>query len=91
MTSRVQKWGNSLAVRIPKSYALNLGWSENSPIEIAPEDDSLVIKTDKERVFDFVELLEGVTDDNVHAAWETEPAGALAEDGDEGERRGEDG
>jgi len=80
MKTRVQKWGNSLAVRIPKSFAEDLGWGENSPVEMAPEAGSLVIKTDKELAWDLEELLAGVTDANIHPAWEAGSAAPFVED-----------
>ena len=88
MKNRIQKWGHSLAVRIPKSFAENLGWGENTPVEISPEADGLVIKTDKERAWDLEALLAAVADENVHPAWEAASAAAFVED--EG-RKGEAG
>jgi antitoxin MazE len=80
MKARVQKWGHSLAVRIPKSFAEDLGWADNSPVEMAPEAGTLVIKTDKEQAWDLEELLTGVTDANIHPAWEAGSAAAFIED-----------
>jgi antitoxin MazE len=82
MKTRVQKWGNSLAVRIPKSFAEDLGWSPNAPVRMSLDDGTLVVKTDRERAWDLEALLAGVTDENVHRAWEAEPAAAFTEDAD---------
>lgn len=38
---KVAKWGNSLAVRIPKDVAEALGLSEGSEVEIVPLKDEL--------------------------------------------------
>ena len=86
MKTRIQKWGNSLAVRIPKSFAEELGWGEKSPVAMSPDDGALVIRTDKERTWDLDTLMSGVTGENVHPAWEAEPVSAAdpekaAEDG----------
>ncbi|MGG3744960.1 AbrB/MazE/SpoVT family DNA-binding domain-containing protein [Paenibacillus chibensis] len=35
---QVQKWGNSLGVRIPKSLAVKVGLEEGSEIELDVED-----------------------------------------------------
>lgn len=40
----VQKWGNSLAVRIPNEFAKNLGVKNGSEIEMQLFDDELVVK-----------------------------------------------
>lgn len=80
MNNRVQKWGNSLAVRIPRSFAKAMGWEENAPIAMSLEDGSLIIKTDRERAWDLGSLLGGITDENIHDAWEDE--GSVAEEVD---------
>lgn len=33
MKTRVQKWGNSLALRIPKSFANDVGLEKDSAVE----------------------------------------------------------
>jgi antitoxin MazE len=40
----VQKWGNSLAVRIPSQFAKNLGLKHGSQIELKLLDDGMVIR-----------------------------------------------
>jgi len=87
MKTRIQKWGNSLAVRIPKSFAEELGFEDSSPAEMSLEDGALVVKPDRDRAWDLDALLAAVTDENVHPAWETEAVSAAdAEDapGDDG-------
>ena len=43
MRSRVQKWGNSLALRIPKSIADEAGIRKDTPIEVSVSDGKVVI------------------------------------------------
>jgi antitoxin MazE len=76
MKNRVQKWGNSLAVRIPKAFAEELVWEEGAPVEMSVDGDRLVVKTDRERTWDLDALLAGVTADNVHPAWEADEVSA---------------
>ncbi len=76
MKNSIQKWGNSLAVRIPKSFAEELGWGENAPVEMSLEEGALTIKTDRERTWDLDTLMSGVTDENIHPAWEAGSADA---------------
>ena len=80
MKTRVQKWGNSLAVRIPKSFAEGLGFENNAPVELSLEEGAVVIKPDKERTWDLATLLAEVTGENVHPSWETGEAGLASED-----------
>ena len=75
MKTRVQKWGNSLAVRIPKSFAEGMGIGNNAPVEMSLEESALVIKADRDRQWDLDTLLSEVTDENIHAEWEAGGAG----------------
>jgi len=75
MKTRVQKWGNSLAVRIPKAFADEMGMGPNAPVEMMLEEGALVIRPDRDRAWDLDSLLAGVTDENIHAEWEAEGSG----------------
>ncbi len=35
MKTRIQKWGNSLALRIPKSFALETGLEQDATVDVA--------------------------------------------------------
>jgi len=72
MKTRVQKWGNSLGLRIPKSFAKDLGLADDSGVELTLEEGALVVRPDPERSWDLDSLLAGVTGENVHPAWEDE-------------------
>ena len=67
MITKIQKWGHSFALRIPKSMAVELKLEENSPLEIRLEDDRLVIYPVKQPEFKLGELLELITPENMHA------------------------
>lgn len=43
MKTRVQKWGNSLALRIPKSFAIEVGLQKGSLVEMSIDNEKLVI------------------------------------------------
>ncbi len=72
MRTQVTRWGNSLAVRLPRAYAAQLGVSEGSAIEIVARGDALVLHKPR-YVLD--ELLAGVTPGNLHG--ETRTGGAV--------------
>lgn len=76
MRSHVQKWGNSLGLRVPKAFADGLGLVDGSPVVLSLEEGVLVVKPDKRTARDLESLLAEVTDENVHPEWETEEAGA---------------
>lgn len=65
MRGKVQKWGNSLAVRIPRAFAEQLGVGDDSEVELIIGDDGLLVRPVPQRYI-LSELLERVTDANVH-------------------------
>lgn len=74
MKTRVQKWGNSLALRIPKSFAVEAGLQENAPVELSLVDGKPVIQPVAPPSPTLEELLCGVTKANLHGEWDTGPA-----------------
>jgi antitoxin MazE len=69
MTTRVRKWGNSLAIRIPKALATAIGLSENAEVELSSDRGRLVIlplKRTRKRKYSLKELLRGITPENLH-------------------------
>ena len=65
MRSQVQKWGNSLALRIPKSFALEAGLREDGVVDLALVEGKLVVTPRAEPIL-LDQLLEGITPDNIH-------------------------
>jgi antitoxin MazE len=74
MKTRVQKWGNSLALRIPKSFAAEAGLRPNAAVELSLVDGALVVQPVAPQPLSLDELLRGVTDDNLPGEWDTGPA-----------------
>jgi antitoxin MazE len=74
MKTRVQKWGNSLALRIPKSFAEEARLRENAPVELLLVDGKIVIQSVADEPLKLDDLLRGVTDQNLHDEWKTGPA-----------------
>ena len=71
MRARVQKWGNSLAVRIPKSLALESQLGQNTLVEMSLEAGKIVLVPIAPAELTLDQLLEGVTPDNLHREIET--------------------
>ncbi len=65
MLTKVQKWGNSLAVRIPSAFAKEIGLSPDTKVELKIENNKLVIIPDKKEHLE--KLLEQITPENVHS------------------------
>jgi len=66
MKTRVQKWGNSLAVRIPKTFAEEVGLTDDSPVELRLFKGGLLLEPSPAWAPTLAELLDGVTDSNLH-------------------------
>ena len=74
METRVQRWGNSLALRIPKPLADEIGLTDNSPVLLSLHDRQLVIVPLLKPAFSLEALLTQVTEANRHAEALTGPA-----------------
>ena len=74
MRTRVQKWGNSLALRIPKSFAAEVGLQKETSVEVSLADGKLVITPVAKPNLTLKELLAKVTKDNLHHEIDTGPA-----------------
>lgn len=61
MNAVVSKWGNSLALRLPKHLAEEAGLSEGSPVDLRVEDGKLVVSSARVRArrYKLSELLKG--------------------------------
>ncbi len=67
MLAKVQKWGNSLALRLPKGLADEIDVRLDSPVEIKVKGGSIVIEPVREKKkFDLDELLAGVKSESLH-------------------------
>ena len=66
MKTRVQKWGNSLALRIPKSFATEIGLQRETAIEISLADGKLVITPVAKPKLTLKQLLAKVSKENLH-------------------------
>lgn len=67
MITKVQKWGNSLAVRIPRSVAEDTQLSSGKTVNLAVHDGQIIIAPARQQRFRLNDLLRGVTAQNRHA------------------------
>jgi len=74
MRTRVQKWGNSLALRMPKSFAAEVGFKKETSVEISMADGKLIIAPVTERKPTLKQLLARITAENLHHEVDTGPA-----------------
>ncbi|NLI76010.1 MAG: AbrB/MazE/SpoVT family DNA-binding domain-containing protein [Candidatus Riflebacteria bacterium] len=65
MKTKVQMWGNSLALRIPKPFALEINLFENAEVNVSLRNGRIIIEPiSKEYSLD--ELVKKITPENRH-------------------------
>jgi antitoxin MazE len=73
MRVAVRKWGNSLAVRIPRAFAEDVRLTEGSEVDVKVERGRLVL-VPLDPTATLADLLAAVTDANRHGEIEFGPA-----------------
>jgi antitoxin MazE len=66
MKLKIQKWGNSLALRIPKALAIEANVASGSTVEMSLANGELKIKPVGDQEYSLDELLSGITAENIH-------------------------
>ena len=70
MKTKVARWGNSLALRIPRKIASSHQLDEGSDIEIIEDQGDIRIRPVARKV-SLDDLLKGITDENLHGEIDT--------------------
>jgi antitoxin MazE len=71
MLTKIQRWGNSLALRIPKAFALDVQLDNDSVVEISVVDGQIIIKPVSAPTWTLEELIAGINKNNIHHEVET--------------------
>jgi antitoxin MazE len=66
MRTRIQKWGNGLALRIPKPFAVEMGLEKDRELELSLENGRLIAATPPAPSYTLDELLAGARPSNLH-------------------------
>lgn len=66
MKTKVQKWGNSLALRIPRALAEDADVHVGSAVELALVEGRLIITPAAAPHYELAELLASVKKSNIH-------------------------
>ncbi|MGH2785447.1 MAG: AbrB/MazE/SpoVT family DNA-binding domain-containing protein [Actinomycetota bacterium] len=74
METRIQRWGNSLGVRIPKAFAEEADVDAGSAVDVTVVNGDLVLRPLRRRSYDLSTLVKGIDQGNVHEAIETGPS-----------------
>ena len=76
MLTTIQRWGNSLAIRIPKPFAIETDLQENSEVDISLDGGRIVVRSARKE-WRLAELVNAITHDNLHEEihWGTKTGG----------------
>jgi antitoxin MazE len=66
MKTRIQKWGNSLALRIPKSFAMETNIKNGSYVDLSIVRGNLVARPLEEEEYTLEHLLAKINKKNLH-------------------------
>ena len=66
MRTKIQKWGNSLALRIPKSFAEETQVEPGSTVDLSINDGTLVVRPVDTPRYRLDDLLAQITEENLH-------------------------
>ncbi len=76
MATTVQKWGNSLGLRIPKGVAEQVNLRDGTEVEFDTANGVLTIRPKRRRKYTLAQLLAQAKGPSPHGEWETGgPAG----------------
>jgi antitoxin MazE len=79
MKTSVQRWGNSLALRIPRSFAHDTQIAEGTEVELSLKSGALVVRPVVRKKHALADLLRRVTPANRHEPIDTgKPVGKEA-------------
>lgn len=66
MTTKIKKWGNSLALRIPKNITSDFNLKEGSQVKIGLDKKGIILKPLKSKKLKLVDLVNKITPANKH-------------------------
>ena len=76
MEAKIQKWGNSLGIRIPNNILKSLGLKSNDTINIVEEEDKIIITKSIKKKISLKELFDKYDGPNLSKEFEwDEPRG----------------
>ena len=66
MCTNVTRWGNSLAIRLPKNIAAELQLKEDSTVDLTIEGGRIVLTPTRPK-YDLAELVAGIQPNTLHS------------------------
>ena len=66
MHTKIQKWGNSLALRIPRVFADQVKIQKGSDVDISVDDGKLLISVISKEEYSLEDFLSKIDENNIH-------------------------
>ncbi len=74
MKVKIKKWGNSLAIRIPKSVVEDANLQNDSQVDIFVKEGKILLNPIQPEKYSLERLVTGITKENIHKEVDTGPA-----------------
>jgi antitoxin MazE len=69
MTTKIQKWGNSFAIRLPKKVISDFSWSAGTVVDFNQKEDKIIISSCQHK-YTLEELVSKITPKNKHKEYD---------------------
>jgi antitoxin MazE len=69
--TKIQRWGNSLGLRIPRALAADVGVEAGAEVDVSIRDGVLVVKPARRPRYRLEELIRKITAKNLHREVDT--------------------
>lgn len=66
MNAIIRKWGNSLAIRIPKSIAEEIQIDEGTEVKLKLVKNKLIVSSRNKKKYNIKDLVSKITKENLH-------------------------
>ncbi len=76
MRASVARWGNSLAVRLPRKAAESVGWREGAIVDLEVRDGDIVLRRRRYDIHELVAAMKGCEPPPLE--WDDGPRGSEA-------------
>jgi antitoxin MazE len=66
MRIKIQKWGNSLALRIPKAFAFQSKIRQDEYVNLTLKDNKIIVEPEEKKKYTLEALIAGINKSNLH-------------------------
>jgi antitoxin MazE len=71
MHTKIQRWGNSLGLRIPRAFAVEAGVDVGAEVALSVRDGNLIVRPTRRAKYRLDDLVRKITAKNLHREVDT--------------------